>query len=134
MAIEKSLYEAPKGLESINDSEPDIQIEIEDPEDVTLSIGDLSIDLMPDESDEDFNENLAEQLSESQLQTIADELTSDYEDDVASRKDWIQTYVDGLELLGLKIEERAEPWQGACGVYHPLMSEDRKSTRLNSSH
>ena len=63
------------------------------------------------------------QLSESQLQTIADELTSDYEDDVASRKDWIQTYVDGLELLGMKIEERAEPWQGACGVYHPLMSE-----------
>ena len=53
MAIEKSLYEAPKGLESIDDSEPDIQIEIEDPEDVTLSIGDLSIDLMPDESDED---------------------------------------------------------------------------------
>mgnify|MGYP003332986824 FL=1 len=123
MAIEKSLYQAPEGLDSLMNEEPDIQIEIEDPEDVSLTIGDMTLDLMPDESDEDFNENLAEQLSESQLQTIADELTSDYEDDVASRKDWIQTYVDGLELLGMKIEERAEPWQGACGVYHPLMSE-----------
>ena len=123
MAIEKSLYQAPEGLDSLVNEEPDIQIEIEDPEDVSLTIGDMTLDLMPDESDEDFNENLAEQLSESQLQTIADELTSDYEDDVASRKDWIQTYVDGLELLGMKIEERAEPWQGACGVYHPLMSE-----------
>ena len=123
MAIEKSLYQAPEGLDSLMNEEPDIQIEIEDPEDVSLTIGDMTLDLMPDESDEDFNENLAEQLSDSQLQTIADELTADYEDDVASRKDWIQTYVDGLELLGLKIEERAEPWQGACGVYHPLMSE-----------
>ena len=105
MAIEKSLYQAPEGLDSLLNEEPDIQIEIEDPEDVSLTIGDMTLDLMPDESDEDFNENLAEQLSESQLQTIADELTSDYEEDVASRKDWISTYVDGLELLGMKIEE-----------------------------
>jgi hypothetical protein len=62
-------------------------------------------------------------MSETALQGLASELTSDYDDDVASRRDWMQTYVDGLELLGLKIEERTEPWPGACGVYHPLLAE-----------
>jgi hypothetical protein len=57
------------------------------------------------------------------MQSLASELTGDYDDDVSSRRDWMQTYVDGLELLGLKIEERTEPWPGACGVYHPLMTE-----------
>ena len=123
MAIEKSLYAAPQGLPDLENMEPDIEIEIENPDDVSLMIGGMQMDLMPDESDEDFNINLAEELDDSVLQTIADDLIGDFEDDVSSRKDWIQTYVDGLELLGLKIEERAEPWQGACGVYHPLMSE-----------
>jgi hypothetical protein len=62
-------------------------------------------------------------MDASVLTTIASELTADFEDDCNSRKDWIQTYVDGLELLGMKIEERSEPWEGACGVYHPLLSE-----------
>jgi len=121
MAIEKSLYQAPQGLESLD---PDMEIEIEDPKAVHLKIGDVEIDLSPeDESDEDFSENLAEHMSESELQSIASELMSDFDDDVASRKDWMQTYTDGLELLGMKIEERSEPWEGACGVYHPMLSE-----------
>jgi hypothetical protein len=75
------------------------------------------------EGPDDFSANLAEYLDETVLQSLASELTSDFDEDLSSRKDWMQTYVDGLELLGLKIEERAEPWEGACGVYHPLLSE-----------
>ena len=76
-----------------------------------------------DEDEDEFNGNLAEVLSEDVLQSLASELVSDYEDDLSSRKDWMQTYVDGLELLGMKLEERSEPWEGACGVYHPLLAE-----------
>jgi len=120
MAIEKSLYEAPVGLETLME-EPAIEIEIEDPESVTINMGGLEIELIPE--DDDFSKNLAEDLNESELAILAGDLISDFEDDIASRKDWIQTYVDGLELLGLKIEERSEPWEGACGIYHPLMAE-----------
>jgi hypothetical protein len=120
MAIEKSLYEAPVGLETLM-AEPDIEIEIEDPESVSINIGGLEIEIIPE--DDDFSKNLAEDLNESELAILAGDLISDFEDDIASRKDWIQTYVDGLELLGLKIEERSEPWEGACGIYHPLMAE-----------
>ena len=128
MAIEKSLSQAPLGMspEMMEEmmGEPDIEIEIEDPEEVTIRTGDLEIEIEPEkETAEDFNANLAEYIDDSELAGIATELVGDYDDDIASRKDWIQTYVDGLELLGLKIEERAEPWEGACGVYHPLLSE-----------
>ena len=138
MAIEKSLYQAPEGLEALDaaNQQPDIEIEIEDPESVAIRAGDMEIDIEPGVDEDEFNKNLAEDMSEQDLQSLASELISDFDDDLSSRKDWIQTYVDGLELLGMKIEERAEPWEGACGVYHPLLSEalDRKSTRLNSSH
>lgn len=123
MAIEKSLYQAPQGMAALDSLEPDLEIEIENPDDVTLKIGDIKLDLMPDEDSEDFNANLAEELDEQVLATIANDLLADFEDDIASRKDWMQTYVDGIELLGMKIEERSEPWEGACGVYHPLLSE-----------
>ena len=104
------------------DDEPAIEIEIEDPESVSIEMDGLEIELEPGE-DEEFNENMAEDLDEGMLQELASELTGDYEDDLDSRKDWMQTYVDGLELLGLKVEDRSEPWPGACGVYHPLLSE-----------
>jgi hypothetical protein len=120
MAIEKSLYEAPQGLAAID--APDIEIEIEDPEAVRIGMGDFKLEILPSEI-EDFNENIAESLSDSVLQTLGSELVEDFIADVDSRKDWIQTYVDGLELLGLKIEERSEPWEGACGVYHPILAE-----------
>jgi hypothetical protein len=123
MSIEKSLYQAPVGLDSIVEEEP-IEIEIEDPESVKIGIDGMEIEIEPAEpSDEDFDANLAEYMSEGDLTEIAGDLLGDFEDDVSARKDWIQTYVDGLELLGMKIEERTEPWEGACGVYHPLLSE-----------
>ena len=84
----------------------------------------LEIEIEPDaESEDDFSANLAEYVSEDVLEALASDLIDDYEDDNGSRKDWMQTYVDGLELLGMKIEERSEPWEGACGVYHPIMAE-----------
>jgi hypothetical protein len=128
MAIDKALNRAPLGLSSEDMEamigEPDIEIEIEDPEEVNIKMGGVEIEIEPaKETDEDFNVNLADHIDDSELASLVEELISDFDEDIASRKDWIQTYVDGLELLGLKIEERAEPWEGACGVFHPLLSE-----------
>ena len=121
--FDKALYQAPEGMTE-EDMAGDIEIEIEDPESVSIGIGDLEIDIEPnDEVMDDFDVNLAEYMDESELQSLAGDLLSDFEDDIDARKDWMQTYVDGLELLGMKIEERSEPWEGACGVYHPLLSE-----------
>ena len=124
MAIEKGLYQAPLGMDQLAMEEEPIEIAIEDPESVEIGIGPLSIRIEPnEESEEDFSANLAEYMSEQDLQSLASDLISDFDDDISSRRDWMQTYVDGLELLGMKIEERTEPWEGACGVYHPLLSE-----------
>ena len=124
MAIEKALYAAPQGLEELAQAQPDLEIEIEDPEAVRIGIDGMEIELeKEEESPDDFDANLAEYMSDSELSTIANELIGDVDDDLASRKDWIQTYVDGLQLLGLKIDERTEPWEGACGIYHPMLSE-----------
>ena len=116
MSIDKSLAQAPVGIEALAEQMPEIEIEIQ----------------LPGEEDEDqpdpgpkgsFYENLADLIGEDELKKIADELIEDVSNDIDARKDWLQTYVDGLELLGLKIEERSEPWEGACGVYHPLLAE-----------
>lgn len=124
MAIEKGLYQAPEGIEALAANETPIEIEIENPEEVTIGIDGLEVTIEPEEETaETFGANLADYLSEQTLATIAGDLIGDFDNDVASRKDWIQTYVDGLELLGMKIEDRTEPWEGACGVYHPLLSE-----------
>lgn len=128
MSIDKSLYQAPMGLDSLlgamSDEPPDIEIEIDDPDALHIAMGGLEIDFNPKgETDEDFDENLAELLDDGDLSSIASELLSDFDDDVSARRDWITTYTDGLELLGMKIEERTEPWDGACGVHHPLLSE-----------
>jgi hypothetical protein len=124
MAIDKALNQAPLGLsEMVEDMEPAIEIEIEDPESVSIKAGDLEIEIEKEDMDDEFNENLAENLDDDILTELAGDLLGEYQSDVDSRKDWVQTYVDGLELLGLKIEERTEPWPGACGVYHPLLSE-----------
>ena len=123
--IDKALYTTPSfiDLEEQQDAPP-IEIEIENPESVTIGMDGLEIMLTPEkETAEDFNANLAEYLSDGDLQLLASELLGDFDDDISSRKDWMQTYVDGLELLGMKIEERMEPWPGACGVYHPMLSE-----------
>ena len=132
MAVDKALNPAPMGLDSslasgmmpgVNVPEPDIEIEIEDPESVTIGMGGLEIEIDPDEDEDDFNANLAEELEEDLLEELAGDLVGEFDEDVGSRSDWIQTYVDGLELLGMKVEDRTEPWPGACGVYHPLLAE-----------
>ena len=124
MAIEKSLYAAPQGIIPDDPSESPLEIEIEDPESVAIHMDGLDIMMgKEDPMEDEFNDNLAEYMNEGELAELASELASDFDDDISSRKDWMQTYVDGLELLGMKIEERSEPWEGACGVYHPLLSE-----------
>ncbi len=123
MAIDKALYQAPKGLDQIGTEEEPLEISIEDPESVTISQGDFTLEMKKMEDEEGFDKNLAEDMDERVLTELAGNLIGDFETDVDSRKDWIKTYVDGLELLGMKLEERMEPWPGACGVYHPLLSE-----------
>lgn len=124
MAIDKALYQAPEGIDALAEKEEPLEIEIVNPDEVTIGMDGLEITIEPEsEKSDDFYANLADDMDEGTLQQLAGDLISDFEGDIAARKDWIQTYVDGLELLGLKIEERSEPWEGACGVYHPLLSE-----------
>jgi hypothetical protein len=125
MAIDKALGQAPLGLdlEEMMD-EPALEIEIEDPEAVRIGIdGQPILEIEKEEIEDDFNANLAEEMDEDELTELCGDLLGEFEEDLSSRKDWIQTYVDGLELLGMKIEDRTEPWPGACGVHHPLLSE-----------
>ena len=125
MDIDKSLNQAPLGMSPMMemDEGPDIEIEIEDPESVEIDIDGMEIEIDPSEDEGDFNDNLAEDLDEGMLAELAGDLIGEFNEDISSRKDWIQTYVDGLELLGMKVEDRTEPWPGACGVHHPLLSE-----------
>ena len=130
MAVEKSLYQAPRGIEDeiedVEDTlgEPDIEIEIEDPEAVRVSVeGEEILEMRQGEDEEDFNVNLADVMSEGDIQSLAGDLAEDISNDLASRKDWEQMYKDGITLLGLKFEERTEPWDGACGVFHPMITE-----------
>ena len=124
MAIDKALYNLPQGLEAASAAMEPIEIEIEDPESVKIGVDGLEIEIEPEEEGpDDFDANLAEYLDEGYLAQMCNDLLGDVEGDVSSRKEWMQTYTDGIELLGMKIEIRSEPWEGACGVYHPLLSE-----------
>jgi len=123
MSIEKSLYQAPAGLDAL-DQEPDIEIEIEDPEAVRISAdGEEILEIEKGEDNDEFNENLVEVLPPSVVESLASDLAEDIDNDLASRKDWEKMYKDGITLLGLKFEERTEPWDGACGVFHPMITE-----------
>ena len=122
-SMDKSLYQAPVGLAEMMDA-PDIEIEIEDPESMSIDMGDVEIDLKPRKATaEDFDANLADFMDESELGALGNDLVDDFVKDNMDRKDWIKTYIDGLKLLGLNYEERTEPWQGACGVFHPMLTE-----------
>jgi hypothetical protein len=124
MSIDKALYEAPQGLAGIDAQQPAMEIEIVDPESVNIGIDGMEINIGKDETNgEEFSENLAEHMDNGTLAQLAGDLIGDFDADVDARRDWVQTYVDGLDLLGLKIDERAEPWDGACGVYHPILAE-----------
>jgi hypothetical protein len=115
MAIEKSLdqLEDETNIE-VDETTPVIEIEIEGNED-----GEIEIEI----KEPTFEENLADELDAKELLSIADEVLENIRIDMDSRKDWERTYADGIRLLGLKMEERTEPWDGACGVYHPILSE-----------
>jgi hypothetical protein len=124
MSIEKSLYQAPQGIESLAQDEEPIEIEIVDPESVGIKMGGMEITLDEgEESSEDFNANLAEEMPPGSVSSLASDLDFDITQDIGSRKDWEKAYSEGLKLLGLHIEDRTEPWDGACGVFHPLITE-----------
>ena len=121
-SMDKGLYQAPLGMEQEMDAP--IEIEIEDPESVHIGLGDMEIDLKPQKpTAEDFDANLADFMEDKELDALGGELIEDFDKDQMDRKEWIKTYVDGLKLLGLQYEERTEPWQGACGVFHPMLTE-----------
>jgi hypothetical protein len=125
MAFDKALYAAPVGLEQAAQGEHELEIEIENPDAVRLGIdGQPLLEIEKDEDGEDsFSGNLADDLLESELQEISGDLVGLFDADIAARKDWADTYVEGMKLLGLKIEEKTEPWEGACGVFHPMLTE-----------
>ena len=135
MAIEKGLYAAPEGMDDLLEGEmmddelaggEALEIEIVDPERVTLSDGSMEITLIPDADEADlmgFDANLAEALDDSELQGLSQDLIGLIDADVESRKDWADTFVKGLDVLGFKYEERTDPWDGACGVYSTVLAE-----------
>jgi hypothetical protein len=119
--IDKALYQNPVGIEDAALNEEAIEIEIIDPEQVNIHADGLDISITPTEPE--FDMNLAEDMDEGELQTLAGDLDGDIENDRNSRKDWEKAYVEGIKLLGLQYEERTEPWNGACGVFHPMITE-----------
>lgn len=122
--IEKALSPATQGLAELAGAEEPIEIEIVDPEAVTIRAGDMELEIEEDApSIDDFDANLAEHLPEGVMATLVSELAADIDNDRNSRKDWEKAYVTGLKLLGLQIEERTEPWDGASGVFHPMLTE-----------
>jgi hypothetical protein len=123
--IDKALYQQPMGIDALGEQESPLEIEIVDPEEVTIGMDGMEITIKPGEGDDEegFDDNLAEYISSGALQSLAGDLVSDIDNDKNGRKDWEKTYVDGLKLLGLQIEERTEPWNGACGVFHPMITE-----------
>lgn len=123
--FDKSLYQAPVGLDDMGAAGDEaIEIEIVDPESVKIGIGGVELEIDPDAmSEEDFSANLAEEMTSSAMQTLGSDLTSEIDNDKAGRKDWEKAYTEGLKLLGLQYEARTQPWNGACGVFHPMITE-----------
>jgi hypothetical protein len=121
-----SLNPAPTGLDFsdiVQDDTPAVEVIIENPDDVLIGVDGVEIDLMPEDDGPDFDANLAEFMDEGELEKLGSDLVGEVESDIASRKDWVEMYVKGLEVLGMKYEERTEPWTGACGVFSTLLTE-----------
>jgi len=130
MDIEKGIMQAPLGIEeeAVKNGkmpEPDLEIEIVNPDMVTLDDGSVEVTLLPgaENIDTEFDANLAESLDEDVLESVSSELLDIVESDMDSRKDWADTYVKGLDVLGFQYEERSDPWEGACGVYSTVLAE-----------
>ncbi len=122
--IDKALFQQPTGIDAAGDMEEPIEIEIVDPEEVNIDMGDMEISIKKGEpSIDDFDANLADYLPADEIALMISELDSDIDNDKNSRKEWEKAYVTGLKLLGLQIEERTEPWDGASGVFHPMITE-----------
>jgi hypothetical protein len=122
--IDKALYQQPMGIDEAAMGEAPLEIEIVDPEEVTIGMGGMEITLTPGEPEEEgFSDNLAEYMDDNKISSMASDLARDIENDKSSRKDWEKSYTEGLKLLGLQMEERTEPWNGACGVFHPMITE-----------
>jgi hypothetical protein len=126
-SMNPSLYAAPIGIAALEDEEGmgPLEIDIVNPESVTLADGSMEITLAPEELEEEgeFDDNLAEKMDEGELNSLASELMGLVDADVTARKDWADMYVKGLEVLGFKYEERTDPWEDACGVYSNLLAE-----------
>ena len=120
-SMSPSLYAAPMGIGEGDDQSP-LEIEVQNPDSVTVHTDDLEIEILP-HAKGDFDENLAEAMDEGDLQLLASELIDLVEADIQSRKDWVDMYVKGLEVLGMNYEERTEPWNGACGVFSTILTE-----------
>ena len=120
-----SLSQAPLGLDALapEDDSGAIEIQIENPDGVVVGMDGMEIDLMPEEKGEDFDANLAEEMDSSDLQKVASDIIEMVDSDIASRKEWVDMYVKGLDVLGMKYEERTEPWLGACGVFSTVLTE-----------
>ena len=134
MAIEKGLYAAPKGIdeELEREEQEELGMEIMDSEELTaadevlLPDGGMEITLIAEIDTVDmmeFDANLAEALDDGELQGLAEDLVGYIDADTDSRKDWADTFVKGLDVLGFKYEERTDPWEGACGVYSTVLAE-----------
>ena len=117
MSVDKGLYAAPMGLGSLEEEEP-IEIQI-----VAEGEGDFEGVDEDEKEESEFDVNLAEEIDDGQLMSLASDLLAELDGDLSGRKEWLDTYIKGLKLLGLKYEERSEPWAGACGVFHPLLME-----------
>jgi len=125
MVIEKGLYSAPKGIDE-EVGEGELEIEIVNPESVTLDDGSMEITIEPGAEGMEggaFDDNLADMLEDSDLNSLAKDICDMVESDIDSRKEWADTFVKGLDVLGFKYEERTEPWEGACGVYSTVLAE-----------
>ena len=125
MAIEKGLSPAPMGIEEESQEMKALEIEIVNPDMVTLDDGSVEVTIIPGDDNEKggFNANIAEELEDDELSMLADDIIDLVDADFNSRKDWADTFVKGLDVLGFKYEERTEPWEGACGVYSTVLAE-----------
>ena len=128
MAIEKGLYGMPEGIEEMGEAEAVIAIDTMSDEGVEVVLEDGSVEITFGEEIEEidaapFDANLADYLEDGQLQEVSTELTEAIESDMSARRDWADAYVAGLDVLGMKYEERTEPWENACGVYSNILAE-----------
>ena len=123
MSIDKAVNQAPMGLNDLMEGEGAVEIEIVSEAGFPLDGEGIEVELSEDTEEAGFSDNLAEYMEDSELQKIASELLELVDADVNSRKDWTEMYVKGLEVLGMKYEERTEPWDGACGVFSTVLTE-----------